>query len=164
MDQFKRTGVLALGTWCLVVVLLLVRIDSASVEGKTAGDRSVGNAAAQNDTLTTTVATPCTNSSGENNTCNSTTTNDTEQVSTGYIWKKINENRAMLQRAFYVLLGVTFIVIVYFGIKYIRVRKAKNKSRKYGVLATSDNMEMRPLEQSDEEDDNTLFEMRSNKR
>jgi len=70
-------------------------------------------------------------------------------------------DNATLMRAFYVLLGVTAIVIVYFVIRAWRTKKkSKSSSRKYGLLNTRDDrMEMRRLEEDvDEEDDNMLFD------
>ena len=53
------------------------------------------------------------NATDEENTKNSTNT----ILGT---WNKITENKEMLQRAFYVLLGVTGIVVVYFIVRAIR--------------------------------------------
>lgn len=73
---------------------------------------------------------------------------------------KLEANRDMLFRTMYVLLGVTGIVIIYFIIKTVRLRRRRNKSRKYGVITTRGDVEMEPLGHGDDDDeDYTVFEM-----
>ncbi|XP_066567370.1 membrane protein FAM174A isoform X2 [Amia ocellicauda] len=69
-----------------------------------------------------------------------------------------------IQRALYVLVAVSALVIVYFVIRTVRMKKNR-KTRRYGVLDTNLAMEMTPLEQEeDEEDDTTLFDARQSRR
>ena len=52
-------------------------------------------------------------------TSNCTKLNETDDGAVG-LYAKMIENRAMLMRGFYVLLAVTSIVVIYFGIKAYR--------------------------------------------
>jgi len=72
------------------------------------------------------------------------------------------EKNGAILRAFYVVVGVTAIVIVYFVVRAVRLRRKRSKSRKYGIIAKSGDVEMTPLEQDDEDDDMTVFEIPSN--
>ncbi|XP_037690792.1 membrane protein FAM174A-like [Choloepus didactylus] len=67
----------------------------------------------------------------------------------------------MTQRALTVLMVVRGAVLENFivRVRTVRVRRRNRKTRKYGVLDTNiENMELTPLEQDEEEDDNTLFD------
>ncbi|KAF3821857.1 hypothetical protein GH733_009899 [Mirounga leonina] len=65
----------------------------------------------------------------------------------------------MTQRALTVLMVVSGAVLVYFVVRTVRMRRRNRKTRRYGVLDTNiENMELTPLEQDDEDDDNTLFD------
>ncbi|MGH0178711.1 UNVERIFIED_CONTAM: hypothetical protein FKN15_078363 [Acipenser sinensis] len=78
-----------------------------------------------------------------------------------------NTRPLSIQRALYVLVAASAVVIVYFIIKTVRMRKKSRKTRRYGVLDTNLAMEMTPLEQDDdddEEDDTTLFDARLSRR
>lgn len=45
------------------------------------------------------------------------------------------------------------------------MRRINRKNRKYGILKTNmENMEMRPLDQEDEEEDDTLFDVHHSRR
>ncbi|ELU13339.1 hypothetical protein CAPTEDRAFT_219076 [Capitella teleta] len=70
-------------------------------------------------------------------------------------------NKLMLMRAFYVLLGVTLIVVVYFAVRTIRWRSRNNRIKRYGLLSQNDDrLEMQPLDQDDDdEDDMTVFDI-----
>ncbi|XP_076995185.1 membrane protein FAM174A isoform X2 [Tamandua tetradactyla] len=68
-------------------------------------------------------------------------------------------DKPMTQRALTVLMVVSGAVLVYFVVRTVRMRRRNRKTRKYGVLDTNiENMELTPLEQDDEDDDNTLFD------
>ncbi|MEE6487578.1 hypothetical protein FKM82_014945 [Ascaphus truei] len=67
---------------------------------------------------------------------------------------------ATLQRAFYVLIGVSLLAVLYFIIRTMRLKK-KPQRKKYGLLSDYDeNMEMGSLD-SDEE---KIFEARNIRR
>lgn len=67
--------------------------------------------------------------------------------------------KPMTQRALTVLVVVSGAVLVYFVVRTVRMRRRNRKTRRYGVLDTNiENMELTPLEQDDEDDDNTLFD------
>uniref|UniRef100_UPI00398EF692 membrane protein FAM174A-like n=1 Tax=Pristiophorus japonicus TaxID=55135 RepID=UPI00398EF692 len=71
----------------------------------------------------------------------------------------------MIQRALYVLVAVTALVVVYFVVRTIRMRRINRKNRKYGILNTNlENMEMRPLDQEDDDEDDTLFDVHHSRR
>ena len=82
------------------------------------------------------------------------------------LFQHLLNNKPMLMRAFYVLLAVTSIVIVYFVMRAWRLRRKRSKSRKYGLItARGTDMEMAPLDQDDDEDDDmTVFDMNSQNR
>ncbi|KAH3837724.1 hypothetical protein DPMN_111125 [Dreissena polymorpha] len=102
---------------------------------------------------------PSTPNSPKTTTNNSTKANTTDQVSVGdNTFMKILNNKGMLYRTFIVLAVVTFIIVLYFGIKYWRTRRRHNKSRKYGLITSSGDLEMEPLDGDDDEDDNTMFD------
>ncbi|XP_055968557.1 membrane protein FAM174A [Sorex fumeus] len=68
-------------------------------------------------------------------------------------------DKPMTQRALTVLVVVSGAVLVYFVVRTVRMRRRNRKTRRYGVLDTNiENMELTPLEQDDEEEDNTLFD------
>ncbi|XP_048384250.2 membrane protein FAM174A-like [Stegostoma tigrinum] len=76
-----------------------------------------------------------------------------------------DEQTMMIQRALYVLVAVTALVIVYFVVRTIRVRRIHRKNRKYGILNTNlENMEMRPLDQEDDDEDDALFDVHQSRR
>ncbi|XP_067839006.1 membrane protein FAM174A-like isoform X4 [Heptranchias perlo] len=75
------------------------------------------------------------------------------------------EQTMMIQRALYVLVAVTALVVVYFVVRTIRMRRINRKNRKYGILNTNlENMEMRPLDQEDDDEDDTLFDVNHSRR
>lgn len=75
-----------------------------------------------------------------------------------------NEHPGAMLRGFYVFLGLSIIIIIYFIIKAFRLRPgapAPTTVRKYGVVGRRSDMEMLPLPLAEEEDDDTLFDMGS---
>lgn len=69
------------------------------------------------------------------------------------IW---NINRAMMTRAFYVIIAVTAIVLLYFILRFVKARRRKTK--RYGrLISANENVEMSALA-SDSEDDVTMFD------
>ncbi|KAG8181654.1 hypothetical protein JTE90_017012 [Oedothorax gibbosus] len=63
-----------------------------------------------------------------------------------------------LERTGLVVLGFMSIIVVFFIVRAIRLRHKKSKSRKYGII-TSTEMEMEPLDNDeDDEEDTTLFD------
>ncbi|RUS76604.1 hypothetical protein EGW08_015646 [Elysia chlorotica] len=78
------------------------------------------------------------------------------------ILSQMSENKGMLWRTLCVSLGVTGIVVVYFVVRAVRLRKRRSKSRKYGIITQHDqgDVEMEPLgDGNDDDDDYTVFEM-----
>lgn len=131
--------------YCLTVFVILVQF-------KTAGSTTPSN----NDSNNTSTKKP-------NNTedcINCTKTDDHN------IFQHLLNNKPMLMRAFYVLLALTAVVVVYFVIRSWRLRRKRSKSRKYGLItARGTDMEMAPLDQDDDEDDDmTVFDMNSQNR
>ncbi|MCJ8737881.1 hypothetical protein PDJAM_G00029160 [Pangasius djambal] len=67
---------------------------------------------------------------------------------------------SMIQRALYVLIGITIIGVLYFLVRAVRLKKSSTPRKKYGLLANyDDTMEMAQLES--DEDDNTVYEAKS---
>ncbi|XP_034387529.1 protein FAM174C [Cyclopterus lumpus] len=68
---------------------------------------------------------------------------------------------SMVQRALYVLIGITVIGVLYFLVRAVRLKRPAHK-KKYGLLSNyEDSVEMEAVE-SDEDD--TLYEARSLRR
>lgn len=94
---------------------------------------------------------------------NSTGTNSTHSYgkNRGGLLNGLNVDSSMIQRALYVLIGITAIGVLYFLIRAVRLKKPVQK-KKYGLLANyDDSVEMEAVE-SDEDD--TLYEVRSLRR
>ncbi|KAF4083470.1 hypothetical protein AMELA_G00141710 [Ameiurus melas] len=72
-------------------------------------------------------------------------------------------NSSMIQRALYVLIGITVIGVLYFLVRAVRLKKSSTPRKKYGLLANyDDTVEMAQLES--DEDDNTVYEAKSLRR
>lgn len=68
---------------------------------------------------------------------------------------------SMIQRALYVLVGITIIGVLYFLIRAVRLKKPTHR-KKYGLLSNEDDaVEMDAV---DSEEDDTLYESRSLRR
>ncbi|XP_029562389.1 protein FAM174C [Salmo trutta] len=79
------------------------------------------------------------------------------------IFNSFDVDSSMIQRALYVLIGVTTIGVFYFLVRAVRLKKRTTSKKKYGLLSNyDDSVEMAVLE-SDEEDD-TVYEARSLRR
>ncbi|KAL4634816.1 hypothetical protein GN956_G14356 [Arapaima gigas] len=69
----------------------------------------------------------------------------------------------MIQRALYVLIGITAVGLLYFLVRAVRLKKTTTQRKKYGLLSNyDDTMEMAPLES--DEDDTTVYEAKSLRR
>ncbi|NP_001295480.1 protein FAM174C precursor [Danio rerio] len=80
--------------------------------------------------------------------------------------EKYNSNNAsdvaMINRALYVLIGITAIGVLYFLVRAVRLKKT-GVQKKYGLLSNyDDTMEMAHLES--DEDDTTVYEAKSLRR
>ncbi|XP_043108669.1 protein FAM174C [Puntigrus tetrazona] len=74
-----------------------------------------------------------------------------------------NLNSAMINRALYVLIGITAIGVLYFLVRAVRLKKTGIQRKKYGLLSNyDDTMEMAHLES--DEDDTTVYEAKSLRR
>ncbi|GIY96680.1 uncharacterized protein CEXT_119271 [Caerostris extrusa] len=63
-----------------------------------------------------------------------------------------------LQRTGFVALGFMSIIVIFFVVRGVRLRHKKSKSRKYGIITSTD-MEMEPLDKDDDdEEETTLFD------
>ncbi|XP_060734826.1 protein FAM174C [Tachysurus vachellii] len=75
----------------------------------------------------------------------------------------LNLDGSMIQRALYVLIGITIIGVLYFLVRAVRLKKSSTTRKKYGLLANyDDTVEMAQLES--DEDDNTVYEAKSLRR
>ncbi|KAJ8408400.1 hypothetical protein AAFF_G00258140 [Aldrovandia affinis] len=93
------------------------------------------------------VKVPKLNTNASQNSVNGTTKN---------IFPPLNVDSSMIQRALFVLIGITVIGVLYFLVRAVRMKKPTQR-KKYGLLSNQDdNMEMAHLE-SDEED-TTVYE------
>lgn len=77
-----------------------------------------------------------------------TTSNGT--IPSGY-GADILQNRGMIARMTYVLVGFSFLILVYFVVKAVRLRRVKSRTRKYGVLTENLDSPLRIDDESDEE-------------
>lgn len=92
---------------------------------------------------------------------NTSNVNDSHNATKHGIFQRLNVDSSMIQRALYVLIGITIIGVFYFLIRAVRLKKTTQ--RKYGLLSNQeDNMEMAHLE-SDEED-MTVYEAKALRR
>ncbi|XP_016150884.1 protein FAM174C isoform X2 [Sinocyclocheilus grahami] len=74
-----------------------------------------------------------------------------------------NLDGAMINRALYVLIGITVIGVLYFLVRAVRLKKTGVQRKKYGLLSNyDDTMEMAHLES--DEDDTTVYEAKSLRR
>ncbi|XP_037289879.2 uncharacterized protein LOC119184672 [Rhipicephalus microplus] len=96
----------------------------------------------------------------------SAVTNATRKSNTTMLFNIAGMEQAngVVLRAFYVIVGVMMIILVYFVVRMVRSRYRRSKTRKYGIIASrSAELEMQPLDRGDdEEEETTLFE--ANKR
>ncbi|KAM8888352.1 protein FAM174C [Synchiropus picturatus] len=77
------------------------------------------------------------------------------------VFRNFNMDSSMIQRALYVLIGITVIGVLYFLVRAVRLKKPVQR-KKYGLLSNyEDSVEMMAVE-SDEDD--TLYEARSLRR
>ncbi|XP_037326524.1 protein FAM174C [Pungitius pungitius] len=73
----------------------------------------------------------------------------------------LGADSSMIQRALYVLIGITVIGVLYFLIRAVRLKRPAHK-KKYGLLSNyDDSVEMEAVES---EEDDTLYEARSLRR
>jgi len=63
----------------------------------------------------------------------------------------ILQNRGMIARMTYVLVGFSILILVYFVVKAVRLRRVKSRSRKYGVLTENLDSPLGIDDDSDEE-------------
>ncbi|XP_078252559.1 membrane protein FAM174A-like [Rhinoraja longicauda] len=99
------------------------------------------------------------------NSTNTTTQGEKARTDGAYNTVPGSEQTMMIQRALCVLVVVTALALIYFVVRTIRMRRINRKKRKYGILKTNmENMEMRPLDQEDEEEDDTLFDVHHSRR
>ncbi|XP_029356527.1 protein FAM174C [Echeneis naucrates] len=95
-----------------------------------------------------------TNSSGGNHTHGS-------GDKTADLFSRLNVDSSMIQRALYVLIGITMIGVLYFLIRAVRLKKPTHR-KKYGLLSNyDDSVEMEAV---DSEEDDTLYDARSLRR
>jgi hypothetical protein len=69
-------------------------------------------------------------------------------------------HKGVILRALVVFGSITAIVLLYITFHYIRQRRQRNKSRKYGLITMPDDkLELRPLDEDDDDDeDMTVFD------
>ncbi|CAB3363437.1 Hypothetical predicted protein [Cloeon dipterum] len=67
-------------------------------------------------------------------------------------------NPGSLLRGFYVFLGLSIIVMMYFIVRALRLNQTKARVHKYGVISDRDDLEMAHLEADDDENE-VLFEL-----
>jgi len=64
------------------------------------------------------------------------------------------QNRGMITRMTYVLVGVSLLIVVYFVIKAVKLRSSpQSRVRRYGVLASADGNSSTPLKMDESDED-----------
>ncbi|XP_064808547.1 protein FAM174C-like [Oncorhynchus masou masou] len=92
---------------------------------------------------------------------NSSANNTTSKNNHRNFFNAFNVDNSMIQRTLYVLIGITTIGVLYFLVRAVRLKKTTTSRKKYGLLSNyDDSVEMAALE-SDEEEDDTVYEARS---
>jgi len=94
----------------------------------------------------------------------SATSNSTNAENTFHNQSKLNERvqSGALLRGFFVVLGITVLLLIYLGVRMFRLGKSNKPPtmvRKYGILTNRADVEMLPLPLSEDEDDDTVFEL-----
>lgn len=87
--------------------------------------------------------------------------NDTTLASSGILYYLDN---GVLYRMLYVVVGLSGIVAIYFIVRAVKTRRRKSKSKKYGVIDGSVDMELQPLDNDEDEEDMTLFDVSKNRK
>ncbi|XP_070688784.1 protein FAM174C [Pempheris klunzingeri] len=127
---------------------LLVPVSWLLVSAATEATRAAGSTAGPRPAAT--------NSSGLNSTLSGG-----KSPGPGGLFNGLNVDSSMIQRALYVLIGITMIGVLYFLIRAVRLKRPAQR-KKYGLLSNyDDSVEMEAVE-SDEDD--TLYEARSLRR
>ncbi|CAG5132391.1 unnamed protein product [Candidula unifasciata] len=112
----------------------------------------------------------CSDPKSENKTeCSMSSDTEGANAYVRQIINQMSQNRGMLMRTLYVTLSITGLVVAYFVIKSVWLRRKRTKSSMYGVLPVRGDrrdMEMKPLGDGDDDDDDdyTVFEVNGRKR
>ncbi|XP_047443958.1 protein FAM174C [Mugil cephalus] len=131
----------------VLVSVCWVFVSVAEDGGSSGSTGSTGSTAAPRPAVTNSSGTNSTHDGGDGNYKN--------------LFKNIGVDGSMIQRALYVLIGITMIGVFYFLIRAVRLKKPSQR-KKYGLLSNyDDTVEMEAVE-SDEDD--TLYEARSLRR
>lgn len=75
-----------------------------------------------------------------------------------------NFNSTTAVTGFYVFACLSAVIVVYFVVKAIRLRRRKSKIRRYGIIASREDVEMTPLGDEDEDEDSTVFDINEHSR
>ncbi|XP_068599435.1 protein FAM174C-like isoform X2 [Brachionichthys hirsutus] len=78
----------------------------------------------------------------------------------------LDADSSMIQRALYVLIGITVIGVLYFLIRAVRLKRPAHR-KKYGLLSNADDsveMEAAAAAAAESDEDDTLYEARSLRR
>ncbi|XP_039277055.1 membrane protein FAM174A-like isoform X3 [Nilaparvata lugens] len=59
---------------------------------------------------------------------------------------------------------LSFAILCYTSIKAMRLRRGRRRVRKYGILASREDVEMTPLGEEDEDEDSTVFDINNHAR
>jgi len=115
--------------------------DNASSSSSSSADKTLVDASSSSTTsmTTPTVAEATTTTSGSNGT-----------IPEG-LGEDMLQNRGMIVRMTYVLCGFSLLILVYFLVKAVQLRRAKSRTRKYGVLTENLDSPLGLDDDSDEE-------------
>lgn len=83
---------------------------------------------------------------------------------TAFINWPSNFNSTTAVTGFYVFACLSAVIVVYFVVKAIRLRRRKSKIRRYGIIASREDVEMTPLGDEDEDEDSTVFDINEHSR
>lgn len=71
----------------------------------------------------------------------------------------ILQNRGMIARMTYVLVGFSILILVYFVVKAVRLRRVKSRTRKYGVLSENLDSPLRLNDEYESDEEVEVFEV-----
>ncbi|KXJ20266.1 membrane protein FAM174 [Exaiptasia diaphana] len=142
----------------LLVVILCLKVTLSTTTVKASTKTSTTAVTNKSTKPISTTPTPTLNSSNDTQDDRGSNVNDQQIVPSH------KDNKGLLKRMLYVAIGFSVIVALYFIVKTIRTKARKSKSKKYGMIYSSGDVEMQPLEDNDdEEDDMTVFDRKTRK-
>merc|ERR1719431_517563 len=128
--------------------------DNASSSSSSSADKTLVDASSSSTASTTSMTTPTVVEA-------TTTTSGSNGTIPEGLGEDILQNRGMIVRMTYVLCGFSLLILVYFLVKAVQLRRAKSRTRKYGVLTENLDSPLGLDDDSDEEEEEEEKKRRS---